>query len=88
MRPEELRPALYHRFHYLLPFLAHPLAGKVWRLGVRAFWLLYFAFVLLVLALRYLVLPNIDSYRTEIEERIGRAIGLSVSIGRIEASWD
>lgn len=88
MRAEELRPALYHRFHYLLPFLAHPLAGKVWRLGVRAFWLLYFAFVLLVLALRYLVLPNIDSYRTEIEDRVGRAIGLSVSIGRIEASWD
>jgi uncharacterized protein YhdP len=55
---------------------------------VRAFWLLYFGFVLLILALRYLVLPNIETYRPAIEQQLSRTLGLSVSIGRIAASWD
>ncbi|EXI78997.1 MAG: putative protein involved in outer membrane biogenesis [Candidatus Accumulibacter appositus] len=88
MRQEELRPALYHRFHLLVPLLAHPALGRVWRLLVRVFWVLYFGFVLLILALRYLVLPNIESYRPAIEQQLSRAIGLSVSIGRIDAGWD
>ncbi|MBL8397187.1 MAG: TIGR02099 family protein [Candidatus Accumulibacter sp.] len=55
---------------------------------VRVVWLLYFAFILLILALRYLVLPNIEGYRSQIEQSIGQALGLSVAIGRIEARWD
>ncbi len=88
MRPEELRPALYHRFRLIVPLLAHPATGRAWRLLVRLFWLLYFAFVLLILTLRYLVLPNIESYRPAIEQQLSRAVGLSVRIGRIDASWD
>ena len=87
MRRQELRPALYHRLHLLMPVLAHPLTGRIWRIAVRVFWLLYFGFVLLILALRYLLLPNIENYRSEIAHQVSRAIGLSVSIGRIDASW-
>ncbi|MCP5247141.1 MAG: TIGR02099 family protein [Candidatus Accumulibacter sp.] len=88
MRQEELRPAIDHRFPRLAPLLAMPLAGRIWRAVIRLFWLLYFAFVLLVLALRYLILPSIESYRPQLEEHVSRAIGLSVRIGKISASWD
>ena len=59
MRQEELRPALYHRLHWLVPIASHRVARAIWRFMVRAVWVSYFGFVLLVLALRYLVLPNI-----------------------------
>lgn len=88
MRQDELRPALYHRFHRLLPFLAHPAAHALWRVLLWTFWLLYFGFVLLVLALRYSVLPNIERYRGDIERLASQGLGQAVSIGRIEASWD
>jgi hypothetical protein len=38
-------------------------------------------------ALRYLILPNVESYRPEIERELSQSLGLSVAIGRIEASW-
>ena len=88
MREEELRPAVYHRFHVLVPIVSHPLLRATWRIAVRGFWLFYFAFVLLILALRYLVLPNIETHRPEIERQLGQALGLSVAIGRVEARWD
>ncbi|WP_291983456.1 YhdP family protein [Candidatus Accumulibacter sp. ACC005] len=88
MRQDELRPALYHRLHLLMPLLSHSATGRIWRLLVRVFWLAYFAFVLLILALRYLILPNIEAYRVDIEEQVSQAIGLSVSVGQIAASWD
>ena len=87
MRQNELRPALYHRFHRLLPFLAHPAAHGLWRALVWGFWLVYFGFVLLVLALRYSILPNIENYRGDIERIASQELGQPVSIGRIEASW-
>ncbi|MCQ1548242.1 MAG: TIGR02099 family protein [Candidatus Accumulibacter phosphatis] len=87
MRQDELRPAVYHRLHRLLPVISHPAARWLGRIAVRTFWLLYFAFVLLVLALRYLILPNIESYRPEIERQVSQVLGLSVGIGRIEARW-
>ncbi|WP_300453088.1 YhdP family protein [Accumulibacter sp.] len=88
MRQEELRPALYHRLHWLLPVVSHPAARTIGRLVGRSLWLLYFAFVLTILALRHLVLPNIESYRPAIERQLSQALGLSVAIGRIAASWD
>lgn len=48
---------------------------------------LYFIFCTLVLGLRYVVLPNIDSYKLEVETMATRAIGNKVSIGDIQASW-
>jgi uncharacterized protein (TIGR02099 family) len=87
MRNEELRPALYHRLHYLLPVISHPKVRLIGRLALRGLFLLYFAFVLLILGLRYLILPNIENYRPEIERQVSQALGLSVGIGGIQASW-
>ena len=88
MRQEELRSAFYHRFHFLVPVVSHPAVHTLWHIAVRAFWLLYFGFVVLILALRYLVLPNIESYGPEIEHQLSQALGLSVAIGKVEARWD
>ena len=82
-----LRAALYHRFHRLLPFVAHPAARGIARTLVWGFWLVYFTFILLVLALRYLILPHIEEYRPVIERLVSEGMGQRVSIGRIEASW-
>ncbi|MDQ2822623.1 MAG: TIGR02099 family protein [Pseudomonadota bacterium] len=54
---------------------------------VKTTLLVYFAFAILLLVLRYLVLPNIDVYKPEIERLAGRALGNQVSIARIYASW-
>ena len=59
-----------------------------WRALVWSFWVVYFGFVVLVLALRYGVLPHIERYRIDIERLASRQLGQSVSIGRIEASWE
>ncbi len=48
---------------------------------------LFFAFGLLVLALRYWLLPDIDAMRPRIEQMTSTALNAPVSIGRIEASW-
>ncbi|MGE4335817.1 MAG: YhdP family protein [Pigmentiphaga sp.] len=48
---------------------------------------LYFVLAAIILGLRYVVLPNIDDYRGQIEARISAALGAPVSIGRIEADW-
>ncbi|NGZ85984.1 YhdP family protein [Duganella aceris] len=50
--------------------------------------LLYFAFAILFLTLRYLVLPNIDHYKGDIERAASRAVGNPVTISRIYASWN
>ncbi|MDP1733165.1 MAG: YhdP family protein [Sulfuritalea sp.] len=47
----------------------------------------YFAFALLLLTLRYAILPQIDSYRGDIERMIGTAINRPVGIRKIEAHW-
>ena len=73
-----LRPALYHRFHRLLPFVAHPVARWLWAaLG----WTLvagFFAFCGLILFLRYSVLPNIEAHRPRLEQLAGEGLGLPV----------
>ena len=47
----------------------------------------YFAFALLLLALRYAILPQIESYRGDIEQMIATAINRPVGIRRIETRW-
>jgi uncharacterized protein (TIGR02099 family) len=47
----------------------------------------YFVFCTLFLALRYVVLPNVDRYKTQVEQIATDAIGQPVSIGTIHASW-
>ena len=87
-RRDEWRAAVYHRLHLLVPFASHRLTRGAWRAFVRIFWLLYFAFVLLVLVLRYSILPNIENYRSSIEQLASKGLGQDVRIGRIEASWE
>jgi uncharacterized protein (TIGR02099 family) len=55
--------------------------------ALKAGLLVYFAFMLLFLALRYAVLPNIDLYKPDIERAASRALGNQVSIARVYASW-
>ena len=50
-------------------------------------WAAFFAFALLVLAVRFWVLPDIERYRGEIVAAMSRAIGLPVRVARIEAGW-
>lgn len=56
-------------------------------------WLTTLALVLigvlavLVLGLRYLMLPNIDQYRPVLESRLSAAVGAQVQLGQIEARW-
>src|SRR3954470_16033830 len=55
---------------------------------VKLLLLLYFAFAVLFLTLRYAVLPNIDHYKGDIERAASRAAGNQVTISRIYASWN
>jgi uncharacterized protein (TIGR02099 family) len=54
---------------------------------VKAALLAYFTFMLLFLALRWAVLPNIDMYKPDIERAASRALGNQVTIARVYASW-
>jgi len=47
----------------------------------------YFAFALLLLALRYAILPQIESYRGDVEQMLSTAINRPVAIRKIEAHW-
>ncbi len=51
------------------------------------FWIGYFGFALIILALRYSVLPNIENYRADIERGISQTAGLPVTIARIDTHW-
>ncbi len=87
MRRDDLRAVLYHRFHARVPLVSNRMMRRLWRVLVGSFWLIYFSFVVLVLALRYSVLPHIEDYREAIERLSSQALGQTVTIGRIEASW-
>ncbi|HEY1227163.1 MAG TPA: TIGR02099 family protein, partial [Ramlibacter sp.] len=54
---------------------------------VKAVLLVYFTFMLLFLALRWAILPNIDLYKPDIERAASRALGNPVTISRVYASW-
>ncbi|MDE2583909.1 MAG: TIGR02099 family protein [Betaproteobacteria bacterium] len=86
-----LRHALYHRLSRLLPFFASPAARRfwhgAWRVTLWGVCLTYFGFAVLLLGLRYWVLPQVGAYRGEIEHMVSQAVGLPVTIGRIDASW-
>lgn len=47
----------------------------------------YFVFCALFLGLRYLVLPQIDHYKPNIEQMASKAVGRAVTIHDIDASW-
>ncbi|MDR1994514.1 YhdP family protein [Azonexus sp.] len=87
VRPSPLRVAIYHRLHWLWPLLLRPAVQRGLRLlGWTAFaaWLLL---VLVVLLLRYAILPQIGEHKAEIEQAASRVVGQQVSIGHIAARW-
>ncbi len=67
------------RLAWLPVWLRRTLAGL--------FWLGYFGFALIILVLRYSVLPNIEHYREDIQNGISQAAGLPVTIQRIDTHW-
>lgn len=69
--------------YLILNAVTHHALGALFKLAVVA----YFIFCALVLGLRYLVLPSIDSYKPDIENVATQAIGNKVSITGIAASW-
>ena len=54
----------------------------------RLAWTAFFVFALTVIALRYAVLPRVETYRPDIESALTRATGLKVTIGSVKAGWD
>jgi uncharacterized protein YhdP len=58
------------------------LLTTLWSL-LALWWVLGAAF----LVLRYGILPDINHYKPRIEQEMSRALGLGVSIGKIEADW-
>ena len=60
---------------------------KTFRFLLIGLLLLYFAAAAMMLSVRYLVLPHIDSWRPEIERRLSSALGAQVTMGEIAASW-
>ena len=49
--------------------------------------MLYFGFAILIIALRYSVLPDIESHRADIEQAATHGLGRRVTIERVEADW-
>jgi len=58
--------------------------GKAFAMVLVVAWIL---FATLLTILRYVVLPNVDHYRTDLEQMASRLTGETVRIGAIEASW-
>uniref|UniRef100_UPI00333ECE8C YhdP family protein n=1 Tax=Castellaniella defragrans TaxID=75697 RepID=UPI00333ECE8C len=48
---------------------------------------LYFVLGLALLGLRYVILPDVDHWRPEIQTWISKALGTPIELGRIHASW-
>ena len=74
-------------FSRLRASLARPQARRLLRVGGGIALAIYFLLMVLVLVLRYSVLPRIGEYRADIERSISQAAGLPVSIRQIDARW-
>ena len=57
------------------------------RISFAVMLLLAFACAGLILTLRYSVLPDIERFHDDITRSVGKAIGMAVEIGKIEADW-
>ncbi|MEJ0048355.1 MAG: hypothetical protein WDN04_21190 [Rhodospirillales bacterium] len=49
--------------------------------------MVYFAFALAIICLRYWILPDIENYRADMEQAAGLGLGQRVTIARVEADW-
>ncbi|SNR69848.1 TIGR02099 family protein [Methylobacillus rhizosphaerae] len=59
-----------------------------YRATLAALWFIIIAFSIIVLSLRYLVLPSIDDYRERIAAKVSTVLGQPVTIKHLYASWD
>jgi len=66
---------------------ANPWLGRTLRALLWAATIGYFAFGLLLLALRYAILPQIENYRGDVEQMISAGVNRPVGIRKIEAHW-
>ena len=62
--------------------------GKTAQLIVKLLLIAYFFFCILILVLKYAVLPNVSLYKTDIEQFASQKIGRAITIENINASWD
>ncbi|MGJ7914915.1 YhdP family protein [Massilia sp. LXY-6] len=97
--PAQPQPAEPHGAHAHLPLAerwrrlraayryANLASHHVLGFTLKAVLLAYFIFMLLFLALRWAVLPNIDLYKPDIERAASRVLGNQVTISRVYASW-
>lgn len=69
-------------------FLAWRSTGRLGRIVLELALLVAIAGALLLLTLRYKVLPNIEQYHEQITAAASAAIGQPLTIGKIEADWD
>lgn len=86
-QPSALHRFLYYRLHALRHALGRPGVALALRIAgglVLAGWLL---FVVLVLGLRYSILPRVAEYRAEVERVASVAVGQPVQVGRLTARW-
>ena len=60
---------------------------RLWRALEVLAWASFFALALVVLAVRFWVLPDIERYREPIVAAMSRGLGLPVSVGAIRAGW-
>lgn len=58
-----------------------------YRATLALLWFAIIAFSIIVLSLRYLVLPNIGEYRESIAAKVSEALGQTVTIQQLHASW-
>jgi len=62
--------------------------GRMTRLTLKLLLVFLFAGAVLLLTLRYRILPDIERYHDEITVAAVMAVGRPLTIGRIEADWD
>ncbi|MFZ6772770.1 YhdP family protein [Undibacterium sp. SXout7W] len=57
------------------------------KLALKIVVILYFLFCILLLALRYVALPNVIHYKSQVEQMASEAVGRTINIGMLHASW-
>lgn len=67
--------------------LSRPRFRRFLRIGGGLLLAAYFALGLLVLGMRYLILPGIENYRGDIERQLSRTLARPVAIQAIDAHW-
>lgn len=60
---------------------------RIIKFALVIFFVFYFAFAVVFLGLRYVVLPHVNEYKTEIEKLASESIGKNVRFSEINASW-